>query len=125
VTITAEERQVLEDCYRCPCSGCTRRRELIAKVLGALDAERAAHARTQHWLEEFQGQAAAGTIAGMQMRQRVTTAMENPLTVEAIRGAVLEALAPPVERTPVRSYASEEDWYNDGCPAEAVIRSTP
>jgi hypothetical protein len=32
-TLTAEERQVLEDCYRCRCSGCTGRRELIAKAL--------------------------------------------------------------------------------------------
>jgi hypothetical protein len=36
-TLTADERAILEGCYRCICSGCARRRELIAKALRIID----------------------------------------------------------------------------------------
>lgn len=148
--LTAEERAVLDGCYRCICSGCARRRELIAKALRLLDeaaarvadlerasaladkgryenaiaadlaekralqaegelrAEREAHARTQHWaLRGVKLERDKAIVEGLRLRQRVATAMENPLTVEAIRGAVLEALAPPsdVEHCIVQSGA--------------------
>jgi hypothetical protein len=98
VTITAEERRVLEECYRgCPCGGCTRRRELIAKVLGEVDRLQLAHRGAEQAWERAEKE-------NDQLRARVAELEEHPLTVDTVRGAVLEALAPPVERTPVRSY---------------------
>ena len=35
--LTPDERAILEGCYRCVCSGCARRRELIAKALRIID----------------------------------------------------------------------------------------
>jgi hypothetical protein len=137
--ITADERRILEDCYRgCPCGGCTLRRELIAKVLAELDAATREVERLRAELQsrptrefvsastrDFNEQLAAANAlldyacnewnrperwvkrAMAHLAGQPTTA---PLTVEAIRGAVLEALSP--ESTVVH-WDSERNGMDD------------
>jgi hypothetical protein len=43
----------------------------IAEMGVEMQRERDAHARTQHWLDEFQGSTAAGTVEAMRLRARI------------------------------------------------------
>lgn len=72
-----------------------------------LAAEKEAHARTQHWLDEFQGSTAAGTVEAMRLRGRIA-ALEA--TIEDIsRGSTHELVRYWIEKT----VAAEKQLENE------------